>query len=120
MHSYNKDIGNYGETVAAEYLEALGYKIIAKNYRCKIGEIDIIGKFKDYICFIEVKTRYTATYGIPAEAVYLAKQHKILKVANYYIVINNLQNYSFRFDVLEVYLNSENNNYKINHIDNAF
>lgn len=82
MKHLNKAIGNYGEAIAAEYLKQLGYNILYKNYSCKIGEIDIIAKYKNYICFIEVKTRYSTCYGRPSEAVSYVKQQKYLKPQN--------------------------------------
>lgn len=120
MKNLNKTIGNYGEAIAAKYLEENGYKILTANYRCRIGEIDIIAKYKNYICFIEVKTRYSACYGRPSEAVSYVKQQKILKAAEYYIMKNKLYNCAARFDVIEIQLNNSDNMYTINFIENAF
>lgn len=120
MHSFNKDIGSYGEAAAVNYLKKLGYRILDKNFRCRTGEIDIIGKYKNYICFIEVKTRYTLSFGTPSEAVSWSKQKKIYKTAEYYIMYKKLYNCAFRFDVIEVLLNELDNNYNINYIENAF
>ena len=58
MHSYKKEVGNLGESLAESYLIQNGYIILDKNFRCKQGEIDIIGKDGEYISFIEVKSRY--------------------------------------------------------------
>ncbi|MBP2031645.1 putative endonuclease [Clostridium algifaecis] len=120
MKCFNKDIGNLGEYIAQKYLTSIGYIIIAKNFRCKIGEIDIIGKDKDYVCFIEVKTRRSKKYGEPCEAVNYFKKIKILKTANMYILKNNLYNCNFRFDIVEILLSQNDNNYNINLIRNAF
>lgn len=120
MKHLNKTIGNYGEAIATEYLRELGYIILDKNFSCRIGEIDIIGKRKNYICFIEVKTRYSASYGRPSEAVSYVKQQKIIKAAEYYILKNKLYHFAVRFDVIEVQLNNSNNIYTVNFIENAF
>lgn len=120
MKNLNKTIGNYGEAIAAKYLEENGYKILTANYRCRIGEIDIIGSHNNYICFIEVKTRYTSCYGTPSEAVSVTKQQKILRAAEYYIMKNKLYNCAVRFDVIEIQLNNSDNMYTINFIENAF
>ncbi|SQB91836.1 TIGR00252 family protein [Clostridium tetanomorphum] len=86
MHSYKKEVGTLGENLAQSYLIQNGYIILDKNFRCKQGEIDIIGKDGDYISFIEVKSRYGSLYGTPGEAVNLIKQYRIYKTAQLYIL----------------------------------
>ena len=120
MKSFNKDIGALGESKSENYLMNLGYKILDKNFRCKCGEIDLIALSKGCICFIEVKTRYGINFGMPAESVSYSKQHKIYKTAEMYILKKNIINYNFRFDVMEVILNNNNNDFFINHIEDAF
>lgn len=120
MRSFNKDIGNYGENIASEHLKSLGYTILERNYRCKLGEIDIIVSCGNYVCFIEVKTRYVKLFGLPCDAVNIVKQHKILRTAKYYIMNKKFMNLNYRFDVIEVVLNYENNNFVINYIQDAF
>lgn len=120
MHSFNKDIGSLGEDIAETYLRQIGYTIFDRNFRCKIGEIDIIGKDGDYICFIEVKTRYGSIYGSPCEAVTYSKRHKIYKTAETYIMRKKLFKFNFRFDVMEIILNNSNNNHSIRLIKDAF
>ena len=120
MHSFNKDIGNYGESLAESYLVSLGVLIIDKNFKCKQGEIDLICRDGNYITFIEVKTRYSSQFGTPADSVTYKKQRKIFKTAQFYIMINMLRNINFRFDVIEVILNTSDNRYNISIIKNAF
>lgn len=120
MHSYNKTIGSFGENLAENYLINNGYKILNKNFSTKIGEIDIIAKDEEYICFIEVKTRFSSYYGLPCEAVNKSKQKKIIKNAKMFILKNKLFNSNFRFDVVEVILNYNNNSHNIKIIKNAF
>lgn len=119
MHHFNKDIGNFGENLAETYLKQNGYKILTKNFTCKIGEIDIIGIDKNLICFIEVKTRYNLKYGYPCEAVTRNKMMKIYKSSQVYILKNRLFKYSFRFDIIEILLDKKNKP-KIRLIKNAF
>lgn len=114
----NRETGNLGEGYAKEYLINNGYNILSTNYRCKLGEIDIIVKKENYIIFIEVKYRKTLSYGYPREAVNYKKQCKIRKVASMYINTHNISNSDFRFDVIEI-LNTNNKN-TIEHIKNAF
>ena len=114
MKIFNKLKGNFGEDKAAKFLKEQKYKIIKRNYKNKLGEIDIIAKQKDTIVFVEVKTRTDEKYGFAAEAVDTKKQQKIRNVAVLYAQKYNITD--MRFDVVEVYLNEE----KINHIVNAF
>ncbi|MCB2288371.1 YraN family protein [Clostridium sp. CS001] len=120
MKSFNKDIGSLGEDISEGYFENLGYNILDKNFRCKCGEIDLIVVNNGYICFVEVKTRYGINFGIPAESVSFSKQHKIYKTAQMYIMTRHIVNFNFRFDVVEIILNHDNNDFLINHIEDAF
>jgi putative endonuclease len=120
MKTFNKDIGTLGEDISESYLKNLGYRILEKNFKCKCGEIDLIAINKGYICFIEVKTRYTRDFGTPSESVVFSKQHKIHKTAQVYILRKNIIDSNFRFDVMEVLLNHDNNGFSINHIQDAF
>jgi len=120
VKAYNKDIGALGEFAAQTHLKNSGYKILDKNFACKCGEIDLIAEDNTYICFVEVKTRYAANFGTPGESVTLSKQQKIYKTAQVYILRKNIINCNFRFDVIEVLLSHDNNNFSINHIQDAF
>lgn len=120
MKKYNKDIGNYGENLALDYLNKNDYDILCKNFRTRNGEIDIICKFKDIIVFIEVKSRYSYTFGFPSEAVTYLKQKQIINLSKYFLIKNKLLNYNCRFDVIEVCFNNNDNLYNINHLEDAF
>jgi len=120
MHRLNKDIGNYGEDIAEKYLIKNNYIIRERNFRCRIGEIDIVACDEEYICFIEVKTRYDCNFGFPSEAVNKRKQYKLKKLAEFYVYKNNYYNSNLRFDTVEIILNSLNNDHEINLIKNAF
>lgn len=107
-------LGRKGENAAFEYLEKNGYTIIERNFKCRQGEIDIIALDKDYIVFVEIKSRTSNDYGLPSEAVTERKIKHILKSATYYLYKNHLENANTRIDVIEVYV--EDNNYRINHL----
>ena len=111
---FNKITGKCGEDFAAHYLKLHGYKILERNYKNKIGEIDIIATKENYLIFIEVKYRSTLQFGYPREAVTLKKQQKIRNVATFYLMKNGKMDANIRFDVVEV------NGDKIVHIENAF
>lgn len=112
----NIEKGRLGEDIALKYIVSKGATVIEKNYRTKIGEIDLIARLNGELVFIEVKSRSNINYGYPSEAVNYKKKRKITNLANYYIMINSLENLSVRFDVIEIYLSEK----KINHIVNAF
>ena len=116
MHELNKIIGDLGEDFATKYLIKNNYKIIERNFRCKIGEIDIIARNENYFCFIEVKTRHGIYYGTPAQAVNYTKQHKIIMCAQFYILKMKLyENFNYRFDIVEIVLDKSDriNNIKL-------
>ena len=95
----NRQVGDAHETRAVFELEKLGYKILERNFRCKIGEIDIIARHKGYLVFIEVKYRKNAKAGYAAEAVTWKKRQIISRVADYYIRTHCRKIPSCRFDV---------------------
>lgn len=111
-------VGDQGEAAAARYLEKKGYRILARKYRTRIGEIDIIAAHNAAIVFIEVKTRKNNRYGTPASAVTYHKQRKLIKTALYYLLATRSEQAAIRFDVLEVMLSDTDIRY--NHIENAF
>ena len=90
------------------------YNIIARNFRCKQGEIDIIAKDKNEWVFIEVKTRSNFKYGMALDAVDDYKKKHIYNGAKYFIYVKGLENDYIRFDVIEIYF--LDNKTKINHI----
>jgi len=113
-NKYNN--GQAGEEKACKYLKKDGYKIIEKNFGCKYGEIDIIAKDKDVLCFIEVKSRTSTYYGLPEEFVDKRKQQKLIKTSLVYTISKINKETDKRFDVVSVDLNSG----KCRNIKNAF
>lgn len=96
-------LGTEYELKAAQYLVDHGYKILSQNFRCKIGEIDLIAKDNTYLCFVEVKYRSSLHKGYPAEAITPYKIHKIVRTAEYYMLSNQLpQDTPCRFDVVVI------------------
>jgi len=98
-----RKIGTSYEQKAANFLAENGYNIVENNFRCRIGEIDLIGWDGAYLCFIEVKYRSTSSKGYPSEAITPAKIRRISKTAQYYMLINNIPVDSpCRFDVVVI------------------
>lgn len=95
-------VGSGGEAVAAGYMKKLGHKVLARNFRCPAGEIDLVCEKKRKIVFVEVKSRTSKDFGEPEEAVTEAKKRKILKVAEWYLAENCLEGREVRLDVISV------------------
>lgn len=117
----NKDLGNLGEDLASEYLINKGAEIIARNFRTKDAEIDIVFFDRDektklvYLVFCEVKFRNNDNCGLPLEAVDYKKQRKIAKASSYFIYKNRIDStFPVRYDVISII------NGRIEHIKNAF
>jgi len=101
------ELGKKGEDLAAAYLIRCGYSIVERNFKNNLGEIDIIAKDKDVWCFIEVKTRRTAQFGSPFEAITLRKQHKLVRVTESYLQYKKLTNVKVRFDCMAVFVEEQ-------------
>ena len=95
-------LGRKGEDLAVARLKAMQYKILERNYRCPLGEMDIIARDKDTLVFVEVKTRATRDFGAPAAAVNERKQRQLSKVALTYLNQKKLTRVAARFDVVAV------------------
>ena len=119
VKSKNKVKGNQGEEVVNKYLEKNGCEVLARNFYCRFGEIDIVFKEKEEVIFAEIKTRTGIKYGFPAESVTYFKKKHILNTAKYFLYINKLFEKNVRFDVIEVYLR-KNQIPLINHIKSVF
>jgi len=113
------ELGKEGELKAIEYLRDKGYELLEQNYRNRIGEIDLIAREKDYLCFIEVKTRISENQGHPFEAVNYRKQRQIIRTSLLYLTENNIDEQNVRFDVVAV-IPQEQGNMAIDLIQNAF
>ena len=120
MKKLNKEIGNYCENLAKEYLHKNKYHILDCNFRNFLGEIDVICIHDNLLIIIEVKGRYNYNYGLPKESINLSKQKSIIKVTNSYLYYKKLININIRFDVIEVYLNQQDTLFEIKHIEDAF
>jgi putative endonuclease len=110
-------LGKEGEEIALRFFRKKGYRIIERNYRTPLGEIDLIAKDGDVIVFIEVKTRIDIAFGRPFEAVDWRKKEKIKKVSLCFLKRFRYE-VPARFDVLSI--NIENGEKKVEHIRDAF
>jgi len=112
------DLGKWGEKLALKKVKTLGYKCLIQNYRCPLGEIDLIARDKDFLVFIEIKTRKGSSIEYSKEAVDLRKQRQLSKVALAYMKENNCADARARFDVIAIHLGRGEEEVEI--IQNAF
>lgn len=110
----NRKIGAQYEQAVGYYLEQQGYVILEFNYRCRLGEIDIIAGDGSCLVFCEVKYRQDKKKGSPLEAVTLKKQKILYQCASYYLTVHGISDCPCRFDVIGV------EGEKMIHIKNAF
>jgi putative endonuclease len=102
MPSARSRIGRSAEIAAASELGRLGYRIVASNYRCRLGEIDFIAEESGSLVFVEVRCKRTDAFGSPAESITAAKRGRIAAVAQWYLDERGLKDVDCRFDVVEV------------------
>jgi len=95
-------LGISGEDLACRELERRGYAILARRYRTRFGEIDIVCRDGPTVVFVEVKARTNDRYGEPAEAVTLHKQARVAAMAEDYLARRHLQGVPCRFDVVAI------------------
>ncbi len=116
-----RTLGQWGEDRATEWLQERGWRIVARNFRCRMGEVDIIAEDGRYLAFVEIKLRKDGQYGAACEAVTFSKQRKLRATAEYYLMCHptDLQP---RFDVVEVYApqGARTERPDIYYIENAF
>ena len=118
MTMNNKDKGNLGETLAAQYLENIGYIILERNWRySNAGEIDIIALDKNTLVFVEVKARRGLGFGHPFEAIDTKKFQQIQNIARAYMAQETCKYKTCRIDAISVILS---NPPKIDHLKNIF
>ncbi len=98
----NREYGRRGEDAAARYLFRRGYEIVARNWTCRAGEVDIIARTDDAIVFVEVKTRKDTSKGLPSEAVDARKRKKYEDIAISFLRDYDACNIRVRFDVISL------------------
>lgn len=117
----NRLLGRWGETLAAEELRKKGYHIVAANWRCRFGEIDLIAKKGGYVCFVEVKLRKNDRVAQALEFVDIRKQNKLRTTAQMYLMTHPTPEQP-RFDVMEIYAPQGMQTLRpvIHHMEDAF
>lgn len=115
-------LGSWGESVAAEYLRKKRYTLIAANYRCRLGEIDLIAENRTYLVFVEVKLRKSARFAQAREFVDHKKQERLKQTALLYLAQHEENMKQPRFDVIEIYAPNglQTKKPEIHHLEDAF
>ena len=116
----NKQVGDLGERLAAKLLRRGGYAILARKYRCKFGEIDIVAKDRNTLVFVEVRSRSDSGHGLPSETIDYRKQEHIKRVATEFLKRFNLFDYDCRFDCISVLFDGNFKPKQIELIKDAF
>ena len=117
---YKKALGTKGEHLAVKFLKKKGYKILQRNYRCRIGEIDIVCYDHGTIVFVEVKTRRSDKYGQPEISITEAKKRQIIKIATHYVAEKKIEGIVLRFDVVSIFYSPNEKHPTITLFNNAF
>ena len=123
MSGANRRLGQWGERQARLFLEAKGYAVVASNYRCRAGEMDIVAQEGDEFVFVEVKTRRGNAYGPPEESISPARAERLAAVAEEFLQSRLGDGYhsgtSWRIDLICLNLNRWGKLLSVNHITHA-
>ena len=104
MNDHRKQLGNFGERAATDYLQKRGYTILESNVRCPLGEIDIVARDGDFLVFVEVRTRRGIGFGSPEESITRTKQEKLVALAEFYLQQHDAISAPWRIDVVAIEL----------------
>ena len=100
--NHRQRLGKRGEGLAARYLEESDYTILERNFRTPFGEIDIVAQKNDCLVFVEVRTKSSGTYGLPAESITQDKKAHLIAVAEEYLQIRGYEEREWRIDVIAI------------------
>jgi putative endonuclease len=112
-----KQTGRQGEEMAASYLQEKGYRVIERNWRCPIGELDLVAVDGDVLVFVEVRTRSGVRFGLAEESITPAKQSRLIELAESYLQEKSLSAQLWRIDVIAMQMGSGLP--QVKHIENA-
>lgn len=115
-----RTLGKLGEEAACRLLVSQGYDILARNFRCRLGELDIVCRQGRTVVFVEVRARSSASFGLPQESVVGRKKHKVRLVAQVYLQQADLGDANCRFDVVAVRAGKDGRIEQVEHFLDAF
>ena len=118
MQGQKQILGKEGERIAEDYLKRKGYRLVARNFRCPGGELDLIVLDRKVVVFVEVKTRSDHRFGAPLESVHRHKQKRMIRAALFFMSQRRIHQRDARFDVIGISLGERKPT--VEHIENAF
>ena len=113
-------IGKFGQQLAAQFLLKKGYQLLASNYHCQAGELDLILIDNQQIVFVEVKTRLSTDFGLPEEAINQTKKEKLYQASLDYLEQEQINHDNWRIDCLAIEIDKHNKKAKIRHHKNIY
>jgi putative endonuclease len=113
-----RGLGRRGEELAARHLADKGYEIVARNWRCGVGELDLVVRDLDELAFVEVRTRRGSSLGSPEESITLAKQARLIALGETYVQAIDW-NGGWRIDVVAIEMDRRGRLLRIDHYENA-
>lgn len=113
-----RKLGNWGESVAATYLEAQGYAILIRQWRCARGEIDLVARDGEELVFVEVRTRRGESAGTPESSITPRKTQRLLHLAQEYLLAHQLEEIPWRIDLIAIQLDPQGKLLRCEHIRN--
>jgi putative endonuclease len=116
---YKQRLGRRGEEIAASYLQQQGYTILARNWRCPAGEVDIVAREGETLAFVEVRARRGDRFGTPEESITRAKQTRLVELAQTYLQEAELGDVAWRIDVIAIRMGARGEVQRLNLIRNA-
>ncbi len=119
MTNTRKQLGHRGEWLAAQRLKALGYTIRERNWRCPVGELDIVAEKDGVLIFVEVRTRHGDRFGTPEESINKRKQAKLLETSQTYLEEHREEDRNWRIDVVAIEIGKHNEVVRMEVIENA-
>jgi putative endonuclease len=114
-----KETGLLGEKLARDYLRKKGYRVLETNYRCPLGEIDIVALRKDCLVFVEVRTKTSLDFGTPQESITYSKKQHLRRSAYYYLSSHPGSPEQWRIDFIAVELEESRRLKRMEHLENA-
>ena len=113
-----RGLGRHGEDLAARHLAAKGYEIVARNWRCETGELDLVVRDGDCLAFVEVRTRRGRALGTPEESITRAKQARLAALAEAYVQAHDWPG-DYRVDIIAIEMDRGGRLLRVDHYENA-
>jgi putative endonuclease len=113
-----RGLGRHGEQMAARHLASKGYEIVARNWRCETGELDLVARDGDCLVLVEVRARRGQTLGSPEESITPAKQARLADLAEAYVQVNGWAG-DYRIDVVAIEFDQQGRLLRVDHYENA-